>query len=100
MSKDSRILLAAIAISTLALAGLHFHLFNRLLTADALVAQSVNKTVQEGASNGSNGVNAALASSSATPSATQAQKTASASATVRPRATVTPTATPETAVEE
>ncbi len=96
MSKDSRILLFAIAVATLFLAIFNYVLYGNALKVNSLVTgQNVNKVLQSTASNSKTASASASVAPTEEPEETPAQKTASASATLRPRVATTPTATPE-----
>ncbi len=100
MTKESKIVLLSLLGSTVALAGLQYHLHTQSLAANMLVAQNVNNAVKTATSSAINALGKTEATRSASASATPAQKTASPSATVRPRVTASPTATPEVTEEE
>ncbi len=96
MSKDSRILLFAIAVATLFLAIFQYLLYsNSIKLSTAVATQNVNKALQTNVANSNTASASALVAPTEEPEETPAQKTASASATFRPRVTTTPTATPE-----
>ncbi len=95
MSKESKIVLGALVVSTIFLTVFQYVLHRHTLRVSLLAAQNVNKDVQLATASANTVPEKQVATVAATPSATPAQKTASASATGRPRMTTSPAATPE-----
>ncbi len=100
MSRESKLMLGMLALSTAVLALFQYYLHTQSVRLSVLTAQNVNKTAQLASSSAENTVEKDEAGSSASPSATPARKTASPSATLRVRATASPTVTPQATLEE
>lgn len=100
MSKESKIVLGALIVSTIFLTVFQYVLHRHALRVSLLAAQNVNKDVQLASSSANTAVAKTPATVAATPAETPAQKTASASATVRPRTNVRATSTPQATVQE
>ncbi len=100
MSKESKILLSAIVISTIFSTVFQYVVSRQVVRASLLLAQNVNKDVQLATASANTVPEKQGATVAATPSATPAQKAASSSATVRPRTAAKATATPQATAEE
>ena len=99
-SKESKLLLLALVVCTMALAGFQYWLHQQVSVSNMLLAQNMFNAGRFAAVSADNELAKQSASASASPSGTPAGKSASASATVRPRVTAAPTATPESTPEE
>ncbi len=100
MSKESKIVLGALIVSTIFLTVFQYVLHRHALRVSLLAAQNVNKDVQLATASANTVPEKQGATVAATPSATPAQKTASASATGRPRTAAKATATPKATAQE